>query len=53
MMNANVSLRFIDLDSSSGINPEMHDRAKLVWEMNVVEMTSGSEVYRMVLYVLI
>jgi len=37
LMNANVSLSFIDLDSSSRINPEMHDRAKLVWEMIMVK----------------
>ena len=37
IMNANVSLSFIDLDSSSRINPEMHDRAKLVWEMIMVK----------------
>jgi len=30
IMNANVSLSFTDLDSSSRINPEMYDRAKLV-----------------------
>ena len=37
IMNANVSLSFTDLDSSSRINPEMHDRAKLVWEMIMVK----------------
>jgi len=36
-MNANVSLSFTDLDSSSRINQEMHDRAKLVWEMIMVK----------------
>jgi len=36
-MNANVSLSFIDLGSSSRMNVEMHDRAKLVWEMIMVE----------------
>ena len=30
IMNANVSLSVTDLDSSSRINPEMHDRSKLV-----------------------
>jgi len=66
IMNANVSLSFIDLDSSSRINPEMHDRAKLVWEMTLtssqrwLEVYDGfavqsgrcSDVYWMVLYVL-
>jgi len=37
IMNANVSLSFTDLDSSSRINQEMHDRAKLVWEMIMVK----------------
>ena len=37
IMNASVSLSFIDLDSSSRINPDMHDRAKLVWEMIMVK----------------
>jgi len=37
MMNANISLSFIDVDSSSRINPKMHDRAKLVWEMIMVK----------------
>ena len=32
-----VSLSFIDLDSTNRINPEMHDRAKLVWEMIMVK----------------
>jgi len=36
-MNANVSLSFINLNSGSRINPEMHDRAKLVWEMIMVK----------------
>jgi len=29
IMNANVSLSFIDLDSSSRINPEMHDKSQI------------------------
>lgn len=33
LMNVNISLSFIDIDSSHRINLEMHDRAKLVWEM--------------------
>ena len=37
IMNANVSLSFVDLDSCSRINQEMHDRAKLVWEMIMVK----------------
>ena len=36
IMNANVSWSFIYLDTSR-INPEMHDRAKLVWEMIMVK----------------